>query len=55
LESPFKNTEQAATTTSDNWEDELITELNDYELISEQTGKSDTQWEKEITDLLDQH
>ncbi|MFH4980964.1 hypothetical protein AB6A40_007673 [Gnathostoma spinigerum] len=36
------------------WENEILSELTDYEMVNEQTNKSDDQWEKEIQDILDE-
>lgn len=30
-----------------------MADLNDYELVAEQTGKNDREWEDEIADLLE--
>lgn len=45
---------QAAGQESNNdWEKEILAELNeDYELVSEQTGKTEHEWEEELSELL---
>lgn len=34
-------------------ERDLISSLNEYELVNDQTDKTDEQWEEEIAQLLD--
>ena len=49
---PSANTDKAALDAA--LEADILAELNDYEMVGGEDGKTSEQWEQEISDLLDE-